>query len=324
MTLLRFIAVLLFTIAGPASAQEFKLELPIACEFGKTCWVQQYPDHDAGPGASDYTCGGQTYDGHDGTDIRVLDTKSIADVVASAPGTVTGLRDGVEDRLARTPEDRAAIAKIECGNGVVIAHDGGYETQYCHMRNGSIAVKKGDAVAAGQKLGQVGYSGDAAFPHVHLSVRRNGDKLDPFSGAAATACDAPDQSMWSDSAAAKLAYVDGTLLRLGFASGKVEMEALEEGRISVDPPTDDWPALVTYVWAINLKKGDTIRIDLRKPDGQTLTNSVTLDRNKAQYVLFTGERRPATGWRKGAYRAAVKVERDGKTIVSRASEATIE
>ncbi|MFN0193071.1 MAG: M23 family metallopeptidase [Aestuariivirga sp.] len=324
MTLFRLALPMIFALASPAVAQEFKLELPIACDIGKTCWVQQYPDHDPGPGVADYTCGGQTYDGHDGTDIRVLDTKSTADVVASAPGIVKGLRDGVEDRLARTAADRAAIAKIECGNGVVIAHDGGYETQYCHMRNGSVAVKKGDAVAAGQKLGEVGYSGDAAFPHVHLSLRRNGEKLDPFSGAAATACDAADQSMWSDSAARKLAYAEGNFLRIGFAPGKIELPALEEGRIANDPPTDDWPAMVVYAWAINLKKGDTLRIDLTKPDGQTLTNSVTLDRNKAQYLLFTGERRPAAGWRNGTYRAAIHVERDGKTIVSRTSEVTIE
>ena len=40
--------------------------------------------------------------------------------------------------------------------------------------------KPGDPVTAGQRLGGVGYSGMAAFPHVHLSVRRNGVAVDPF------------------------------------------------------------------------------------------------------------------------------------------------
>jgi hypothetical protein len=308
---------------APAIAQEFRLELPIACEFGKTCWVQQYPDHDAGPGAADYTCGGQSYDGHDGTDIRVLDTTATADVLASAPGMVKALRDGVEDRLVRDQAARSAITNIECGNGVVIAHEGGFETQYCHMRKGSVAVKKGDMVTVGQKLGEVGYSGDAAFPHLHLSVRKDGEKLDPFSGALRAACEAADQSMWSGSAAAHLAYADGNVLRLGFASAKVEIEALEEGRIADHPPEQDWPALVAYVWAINLKMGDTLKVSLEKPDGQTFTNTVTLDRNKAQYMLFTGGRRPAKGWAKGEYGARVEVIREGQPVISQDLQAEI-
>jgi murein DD-endopeptidase MepM/ murein hydrolase activator NlpD len=92
------------------------------------------------------------------------------------------------------------------------------------MRKGSVAVRSGEIVKAGQKLGEVGYSGDAAFPHVHLSVRKEGAKIDPFSGALGTACDEADQSLWSDTAAAALKYADGAILRVGFAPGKVEME----------------------------------------------------------------------------------------------------
>jgi murein DD-endopeptidase MepM/ murein hydrolase activator NlpD len=319
-----------FALATSAMAQEFQLELPIICEFGKTCWVQQYPDHDAGPGIADYTCGGQTYDGHNGTDIRVLDTKTNADVVASAPGIVKFQRDGVPDRLVRNEADRRAIKGINCGNGVVIHHGNGFETQYCHMRNGSIAVQLGDVVNTGQKLGEVGYSGNAAFSHVHLTVRRKASArskrqdIDPFSGPLAQPCGSLGQSMWSAAASKELKYFSQNILRLGFAPGKVEMESLEEGRLANDPPTEDWPAVVAYVWAINLKKGDTLKIDLEKPDGQTLTNSVTLDRNKAQYMLFTGERKPAAGWKKGKYRASVQVIREGNAAITQASEARIE
>jgi murein DD-endopeptidase MepM/ murein hydrolase activator NlpD len=38
------------------------------------------------------------------------------------------------------------------------------------MLAGTVAVKKGDKVRQGQLLGEVGFSGDAIFPHVHYSL----------------------------------------------------------------------------------------------------------------------------------------------------------
>ncbi len=173
---------LLLSIIAPVNASAFDLQWPLTCELGKDCWIQQYADHDTGPGASDFMCGSATYDGHDGTDIRVRDTSMTAPVVAAADGVVKGMRDGVHDKLVVTDSDKQAVANRECGNGVLVGHRNGWETQYCHMKSGSVVVRKGEKVAAGQKLGDVGYSGAAAFPHMHLSVRYNGKKVDPFSG----------------------------------------------------------------------------------------------------------------------------------------------
>src|SRR5882672_4030756 len=57
-------------VAAPA-AYAIELGLPLDCEIGPTCLVQNYVDHDQSGGASDYQCGALTYDGHDGTDFRV-------------------------------------------------------------------------------------------------------------------------------------------------------------------------------------------------------------------------------------------------------------
>ncbi len=80
------------------------------------------------------------------------------DVLASASGRVVRMRDGVPDG-AFGKSAREAVRDIECGNGVVIEHPGGWETQYCHMANGSLAVKPGDDVAQGRRLGRIGLSG---------------------------------------------------------------------------------------------------------------------------------------------------------------------
>src|SRR5215831_9272833 len=72
--------------------------LPIDCQIGKTCIVQNYVDHEPGPAARDYRCGSLTYDGHKGTDIRIPDRslfeRGVA-VLAAASGRVRALRDGM-------------------------------------------------------------------------------------------------------------------------------------------------------------------------------------------------------------------------------------
>ena len=77
-------------VAVPAGAQAPpRLELPVACEIGVICVVQNYVDQDPGPGARDHACGPLSYDGHGGTDIRVPGrpemTAGVA-VLAAAPG----------------------------------------------------------------------------------------------------------------------------------------------------------------------------------------------------------------------------------------------
>jgi murein DD-endopeptidase MepM/ murein hydrolase activator NlpD len=53
------------------------------------------------------------------------------------------------------------------GNHVVIRHPDGRFSWILHMLAGSLLVKPGQHVNAGEPLGRVGFSGDALFPHVH-------------------------------------------------------------------------------------------------------------------------------------------------------------
>jgi hypothetical protein len=314
--LTRALAVLLLC-AAPAGA--FEIGLPIACKIGKDCFVQQYADHDPGKGAKDYACGSATYDGHDGTDIRV---KTLADVergvavIASAPGVVKATRDGMADRLIADDTGRASVKDRECGNGVVIDHGEGWETQYCHMKRGSIAVAKGAKVAAGDRLGDVGYSGLAQFPHVHLTVRREGKALDPFApGAWPSTCAMTADALWTDAAREQLDYTGGDLIALGFAGTAIDLPSLTAG--SVPQPGANSPAFVAYAWAINLRKDDRIAVTLVGPKGELATNTATLDRNKAQYFLFAGRKLKTANWPSGTYTARVEITRDGTSLVSR-------
>ncbi len=303
----------------------FVLASPLACTVGKDCFIQQYVDHDpAKDTASDYTCGHAVYDGHDGTDFRLPDkaaqVRGVA-VLAVAPGVVIGLRDGEPDFAVGAFSQAAVDMDKACGNGVVIGHAGGWQTQYCHMRQGSVKVAKGQQVSAGMPLGLVGQSGDAQFVHLHLTVRHNGKPVDPFgtadacSGAAAT-------TLWAPALRDQMAYAGRQVLNIGFAAGPVAMDDIERGGIAA--PVRSSPALVLFVRAIDLRQGDVQTVTLYGPDGQprAVSEVPALDRDKAQYMLFAGEKLKGATWTSGRYRGVYQVtDSAGRVVVRR--EATL-
>jgi murein DD-endopeptidase MepM/ murein hydrolase activator NlpD len=95
---------------------------------------------------------------HRGVDVAA---RIGADVLAAAEGRVTVARDN----------------RDLCGLIVVIDHDPhGLRTVYCHFSE--IAVRVGDGVRRGQRIGAVGTSGQRAWPgfeHVHLELQRGRD-----------------------------------------------------------------------------------------------------------------------------------------------------
>lgn len=316
-------AVLLLAAAGSSSPS---LALPIACKPGVDCFIQQYVDHDPGSGAVDQSCGSRAYDGHEGTDIRLATTaaqrRGVA-VLAAAAGHVRAVRDGEADRPLASEADRAAIRGRECGNGVVIDHGDGWTTQYCHMARGSLAVRPGQQVAAGDRLGLVGLSGDTQFPHLHLSVRRGEAVVNPFApDLPPNRCSARPSTatLWNAATAHALAYRATEIINSGFAAAPVTMDAIEEEALPA--PSSDPDALVFYGRAIGLRAGDRITVSIKGPDGSVVAdNGADMPSPKAQWMLFAGRRRPRQGWMQGDYSATFAVERNGVATLRR--EATL-
>ncbi|WP_265520711.1 M23 family metallopeptidase [Oerskovia flava] len=56
------------------------------------------------------------------------------------------------------------------GNHVVLDHGDGVFSLYAHLRRGSARVAVGDAVRAGDVLGEVGNSGNTSEPHLHVQL----------------------------------------------------------------------------------------------------------------------------------------------------------
>ena len=223
-----------------AKAEEvISLALPIKCQPGLTCFFQNYVDHDASDKVRDYRCGGRSYDGHDGTDIRIRNLeiqRQGIEVLAAAPGRVIGARNDMEDISVKTV-GKAAIAGKECGNGVVIEHESGWRTQYCHMAKGSVRVNVGDQTTAGQPIGLVGLSGDTEFFHLHFTVRHRGKIVDPFAyGAPENSCGG-GRSIWAASLGEQTQYRAREIIDYGFAGIAPTMELIESGEIGKHPVT---------------------------------------------------------------------------------------
>lgn len=305
--------------AAPAIAAAPQLSLPIACTMGEACEVQSYMDLDPGPAAKDYRCGARTYNAHGGVDFRIQNMAAMragTTVLAAAAGKVTRLRDGVPDVSVRG-RPPGPIDNQECGNGVVIAHGDGWETQYCHMRKGSVRVKIGDAVKAGDPVGLVGLSGNTEFPHLHLTVRQGATTVDPFAYGAAPGSCGGGQSLWTPAAAAALAYRPRTVFTVGFAGSDDKLgDRVDDG--AVTPATARAPALLAYVRALGIQAGDVEAFRLTAPNGKVIAQMTTpAPRNQAQQFRYIGARTPASGWAPGTYQAVYTVTRDGKTVLER-------
>ncbi len=316
----------LITLALPAQARDLILNPPIDCTLGKTCFIQNYVDQDPGPGAADYTCGGLSNDGHKGTDFALPDLRAMArgvNVLAAAPGVVRAMRDRWPDIAYGTP-GAPDLQGQDCGNGVVISHGGGWETQYCHLKLGSITVRPGDRVTKGAVLGQVGLSGRTQFPHVHLSLRHKGKVVDPFDPDMIVSCAAPPaHQMWQT----PIAYVPGGLIAIGIATHMPDFTEIKAGPAQPPVLPAKAPALVLWAHIYGGEPGDVLAFSLRGPRGVVVARDITLTKAQARLFRAVGKRQKGlgpAGWPAGRYMGEVRLMRGGKQIGARSLTLRIE
>lgn len=102
---------------------------------------------------------------------------------AAAMGTpVSAARDGIVMDLDNDEPDNAGVHADNANNRraranfVRILHGDGSMALYAHLQRGSIPLHRGDRVAIGQHIGNVGNSGWSTAPHLHFAVQVNGDR----------------------------------------------------------------------------------------------------------------------------------------------------
>lgn len=309
-------------LAQASQAQELNLALPVDCELGETCFIQNYVDADPGDGYQDFNCAALSYDGHKGTDFALANVRDMdrgVAVLATADGTVRAMRDGVAEHLPgeamRFPEGQ------DCGNGLAIRHKNSWETQYCHLRKGSLVVAAGDTVKAGQKLGEIGMSGRTEFPHLHLTVRQGGAVVDPFDPSPDATCGAPEtEQLWSP----PLRYKAGGLLQVGFSFKVPDFDKIKIGTGHSETVDAGQGALVLWAHMFGTRAGDEVRMTILGPNGIFFDNTITLERTQAQAMRAGGRRLHAANTVTGAYTGMVQFLRNGQEIGMLQSETLLE
>jgi hypothetical protein len=100
------------------------------------------------------------------------------EIIAPAAGTVIYARNDIPDnaRPGKPPELSWYTAfkdpiMANFGNWVMIDHGNSEYSVLAHMQQGSVVVKVGDRVTAGQVIGKLGSSGSSSGPHVHYQLQ---------------------------------------------------------------------------------------------------------------------------------------------------------
>ena len=275
-------------------AKEPKFSLPIQCKLGQDCFIQLYSDRDSGKAEIDWGCGRLTYDGHTGTDFAIPNQAAMArgvQVLAAAKGKVLRIRDGVNDLPLKDRND-PRIKGQECGNGVVVEHGNSWQTQYCHLRRGSVVVKPGDLVNSGSQLGLVGESGMASFPHVHFEIRHQNKVVDPFMGeTVGTRCLRKPQSLWQN----PLAYISTGFIDAGFTNLLPTVEQAEQGNMSMEKLTKQSNALIFWIRAYGVLEGDEEQYQILAPDQSVFSDRVQkITKSSKSWFSYTGKRNTQT------------------------------
>ena len=92
------------------------------------------------------------------------------DLISQQGEDVVAAADGVVKEVTHSSKG--------LGNVVSIDHGDGYVTRYAHLEN--TRVTRGQKVVKGQKIGQVGMSGNSFAPHLHYEVLRDTLRMDPL------------------------------------------------------------------------------------------------------------------------------------------------
>jgi murein DD-endopeptidase MepM/ murein hydrolase activator NlpD len=258
---------LVLLAASPGQAQ-IKFVTPLSGIPFEDWVIGNYNDVDTRPVASsDFRGGRYVYDGHDALDIGLAHFRKMdegIDVLAAAGGTVISALDGFDDRHSPSNPNPG-----EVGNQLVVDHGNGIVTLYAHLKKNSLEVGIGDTVTAGQVIGQVGSSGNSSGPHLHFSVRQNGQTVETYLD--------PD-AWWYD----PLPYTGDVagVLDSGIANhwpGQIEIEDGVENLPVFYASDGPGQLAVMYNYFYGIPVGANVSLLFRRPNGNVLVNYQWID-----------------------------------------------
>ena len=122
--------------------------------------------------------------------LKETELKYISSFFGNRPDPIykiSKFHSGIDFSAAKGTEAYATGDGVVCdvernewgyGNMVTIDHGYGYKTRYAHLQKA--AVRKGQKVNRGQKIGYIGDSGKTTGVHLHYEVLKNDVQVDPI------------------------------------------------------------------------------------------------------------------------------------------------
>lgn len=73
--------------------------------------------------------------------------------------------------LINKPKESEGFGKF--GGNYITIKSGDYYVLLCHLKEGSVNVKKDDVIRSGQQIAEAGNSGSSIQPHLHIQIMNN-------------------------------------------------------------------------------------------------------------------------------------------------------
>lgn len=302
----------IFFINSEALSADFKLKFPVNCTHGQDCWILNYMDTEPAPGkTTDFQCGPRTIDGYNGIEIAVRDLTTARGgvaVIAAAAGDVSYVMDGLTDQIL-TPAQQQRLAPLACGNMVVIDHEHGWQTTYCHLKQDSIRVMPGQSVRAGQPIGEVGLSGITTWPKLTFSVNKHGMVYDPFTAKTALeGCGLTSDSLWEYPG--KVPYRAFAIYNLGFGAAPPPQRQLDIGVKPILTLPSNTPSLSFWAMVFDALEGDHIEMRVTDPRGHELMRiDKAIPDDQKKRLVSISKARGQSFWKSGVYTGTIRLTR---------------
>jgi len=260
---------------------------PIQNAIDNRLVLVNYVDDDPAVGIiKDYNGLPHSYDGHNGTDITLLNFRDMDEgmkIYAAAPGIVWDVVYSNYDRNMGGPG-------LPPANYVFIKHADNTFAYYFHVRKNSTTVSIGDNVTAGQVIALAGSSGNSSDAHLHFEpgqfVSNQWQKRDPWHGTFNTAV-----TLWQNQAPyvgddGLKVYDLGVFTQLS-CGGNINSipSALFKERLTQPVNFGYYEPQIGVFMQIQSKAGEPYTLEVRKPDN-TLWASTNGTFNKTQYGWY--------------------------------------
>ncbi len=286
-----------------AFAEAPALQFPVDCTPGGDCFIESFVDVDIREGSvADYRCSGLADDGSNGIRITFRSLKEKHRVFAAADGVAALVLDGGSG--GNTPAGA-------CGNGVLLVHEGGWETRYCHLLAGSATVKPGQFVTSGQVLGVAGDSGQTDWPALHFDLRNGNEFFDPFTGRSqSVGCGLGGRPLWQDGKA--IDYLPFAVMDSGFAAGVPSEEALKKGVARLVEIPGSVGELVFWGHLTGVTKGDMVTLAVYDPFGtEFMSLNGMIEDSRKRRIAFVKRPLEKGNWSPGIYKGSITISRPG-------------